>query len=258
MPLLQKHRQKETLFLNITFLRKNSTMKELRPDWFLQPVIDFESKSYLLRAWLQQARNDRESIRLYPWRNTLREHLQLMEQFTLNMDLVDTNMKTDPDGFSWDPPRIRYKEIPHQENDTICVIRDILEWSMPRIAREQKDNHELHESLLKDLSIEPVGIEPMFKLEGYLFLAQQKAINVYTYQLSPVIAGSDQLPLLRTNFLFPVRWSVSTTLSGIKNELQKSVNYPIGAYVVHSSKGLPLEETFLPLAKLRLIEYLAQ
>jgi len=68
---------------------------------------------------------------------------------------------------------------------------------------------------------------------------------------------SASVPALNTQFFMHQRWTISTTLNAIKSDILKQSDFVPAVYFLRSEKSLPVNETLLPIAKIRLMEYLA-
>lgn len=230
-------------------------MKTLDPDWFLRPVIEFEGKSYTFLAWLQRIDKAFDSYRLYPWKNDLHSAALFMRELMDSLEGLKGRFSKDITGFELNPPVIHYHPR-FEDSHHLSEIRKIMDWSLvllePRISRAR----ELFELLLAEIELEPLGIEPINRDEGYLFIETGTTeLRIYRYSHKPKFFLSHQEPV-STNLHF-VGEALYESGSGIMR-IKRNLSTEKPGYLVKSKTKLPLEQTLLPLAEIRLQQYLSQ
>jgi hypothetical protein len=112
------------------------------------------------------------------------------------------------------------------------------------------------------LSIQPVGIIPLNPECGYMFLkgGSTAATNVYEYQVTFFENATEKFKAIHTHFIKACEKNISTTFQSIKSDmLRENKLLPNPAtYAIETEMSLPLEETFLPIAKRMLVRHLSQ
>ncbi len=123
---------------------------------------------------------------------------------------------------------------------------------------EGKKIYDLVES---QINIFPVGIMPLNTDEGYLFLkyAPDRETIVYEYQITIFENPDERYRGISTNYIGSYSNSIQNSFENIKRDLiryHRKMPNP-ATYVIESELKIPLEETFLPMAKRTLVRFVA-
>ncbi len=221
-------------------------------NWLTQPRIDFELKTYILLGYLQRVARKFAENRIYPYHKHLKQHhenLLLLRNSQQNM-LDEFPAKLT--GFDWKKMEwVRHADWEHPPH--LSAIQSVIDFAIPRMEKMLREGEERRESLLKDLDLMPVGLLPLYRKEGYLFLRSGTQVKVYNYHLSVLRNSREewQYQSIRTHYVTSYPGNFYYTFENIKSDLiRKDQSMPNPAtYAVCSSLKLSHKETLLPLAK---------
>jgi hypothetical protein len=235
-------------------------MAELTKNWLTEKHIDFEYKKYLLLAYLQDVKNKFDSNRLYPWLGELIEHYRnivavrdnkqnLMHHFPQRLSGINEN------------GQLSYEYVV-SDNDLMKELETIVAYAIPQIETRVEEGKTIYDIVEDHLYIQPIGVIPLQPDCGYMFLkgGKKASTNVYEYQITLFENASERFKAIHTHFVKSFSRNLSTTFQSIKSELireNKHLPNP-AAYSIETEMTLPLEETFLPIAKRMLVRYLSQ
>lgn len=235
-------------------------MNTLSENWITEKLIDFEYKRYLLLGYLQKVSEDFTESRLYPSLSELMNHYQnvltIKEQKRSLFDSFPERMTgTDLSGF-----RMIYQKI-LDDDQIMQEIENIIEFSIPQFQKYISEGKAIYDFIESHLSISPVGIIPLHADEGYLLLKYSPGGDtlVYEYQITIFEKPDEKYRGISTQFLCTYSKSIHNTFENIKQDLIRyhhKLPNP-ATYVVESEIQVPLQETFLPLAKRTLVKYVA-
>ena len=233
-------------------------MNTLPINWLTEGLLDFEYKKYLLLAYLQAARAEFGRHNLYPvfsdlimhYRNLLqvKEHKQLVyEQFPQRISRAD-----------FEKLELVYEKIV-DDDETMQQIEEIIQYAAPLFGETLEEGKELYEFIERHLEISPVGITPIYRDEGYLFLNVYpgKETQVYLYRITVFKNMYEQFRGIKTEHLQTVRRSIGLTHENLKIQLireRRELPNP-ATFVIVSKIPVPLEHTLLPIAKRSLVKY---
>ncbi|MEO5569312.1 MAG: hypothetical protein ABIT08_09045 [Bacteroidia bacterium] len=235
-------------------------MNSLSKNWITENHIDFEYKKYMLLAYLQHVSEDFTESKLYPslsdlvshYRNllSLKENKQnLYDSFPERMSSADVrNFK------------IVYEKI-LEDDELMKEIESIISFSIPQFEKHLTEGKKIYDFLESKINIYPVGIVPLQINEGYIFLriGKKSETKIYEYQITLFENPDEKYRGIYTSYLCSYEKSLNNTFENIKSDLvryhQKLPNP--AAYVIETELMLPVEETFLPLAKRTLMKYVA-
>lgn len=233
-------------------------MRNLEKDWLTAGLIDFEYKKYLLLAYLQSVKTNFKEKKLYPDLSDLQRHYEYSLYFKDGLQQMAQNFPKRIKGVDADALQVNYEEVKQPENEVLAEIQHITEYALPRFRYSIEEGKELLSKVEKGISIAPIGVLPLYKNEGYLFLYEPciQETRIYQFNLTIFENNHEKCRGLKTFYIDTVRRSMANTFENMKIDLVKKYRHlPNPAtFLVESSSILPLEETFLPIAQRKVVE----
>ncbi|RAJ99770.1 hypothetical protein LX87_01466 [Larkinella arboricola] len=236
-------------------------MKKLQKDWLTQGLIDFEYKKFVVLAYLQHVQRHFSDKKFYPDLPELREHYESGLRFQNHKGKLSASFPKDATGINPESLTVRYQ--PRQEDDELMTeIDSIINFALPQFGQMLTKGQQMVEELEAALTLTPIGMLPLRRNEGYLFLHWTSHAQTHIYYFTVNWPGLalpgltlSQSQTIRTRYIDSVRKGIGTTYETLKLELIRQRPYlPNPAtYMVESKRRLPLEETLLPMAG-RLVE----
>lgn len=234
-------------------------MKSLPADWISRHPIDAEHKRYLLLAYLQRVHADFQRRSVYPGLSELIFHYRNLRDLIEKKELMITRFPKALKGVDPEKLRLVYEHI-LVHDDLFDALTEIIEESVPLLQRSIRAGTELHEELEEQIALEPVGLHPLYRDEGYFFLQMEKCADlfIYRYRLTSLSTGPDPHRGLETSFLSQAACSLSHTVNHWKAELIRTYKeWPNPAVFLFTSRAMiPLRASFLPIAKRMLLRNL--
>ncbi len=227
-------------------------MGKLSKDWLTEQHIDLELKQYVLLAYLQEVKESYQATKIYPYLGELIEHYKNLLLIKKHQeDLIDQTPK-ELKGFDFKNGKIEYKK-PELESELIETINNIIDFAMPLLAQNIQDGKTIYDLVEEHFSFKAVGISPLNHDEGYLLLhcADEKDVYAYQYQLTLFTTAQKSYRGLYVNEIERYTSTFTSSYESIKSDLiQKHKDLPNPAvYAVDCGLNIPLQETFLPIAK---------
>ncbi|WP_460636236.1 hypothetical protein [Larkinella harenae] len=238
-------------------------MKKLQKDWLTQGLIDLEYKKFVVLAYLKHVQQHFSDRKLYPDLTELRDHYETSLRFRNRKGTLSASFPKDATGIDPESLTVRYQ--PRLEEDTyMAEIDSIINFALPRFGQTLTKGQEMAKELEGNLTLTPVGMLPLCRDEGYLFLhwTSHSQTHIYYFNLtwtkralSALTDSPTQSLPIRTRYIDSVRKGIGTTYETLKLELiRRRPCLPNPAtFMVESKRRLPLEETLLPMAE-RLVE----
>ncbi len=213
-------------------------MERLRPGWFLQGLWDEEYQRYRLLAYLQKAHRAFFEQRLYP------PLADLIDTYEELLTLVQASQAT---------------ALPDESEDTLSRI---IHFALPKVEETIREGREIYDLIEQQLQVEVIGIIPIYKAEGYIFLRRgtEKVIRAYRYEIR-TLRESEGYVGIRLDSVEEFASSFLTTPLTVLREklLQAHKDLPIPLTIaVESPLEVPLQETLLPIVKRNLPHWIAQ
>jgi hypothetical protein len=233
-------------------------MAELSKNWLTEKHIDFEYKKYLLLAYLQEVKKNFDSTKLYPW---LAEIIHHYKEVLSVRDSKQNLQKHFPQKLSGiNAGGLTFENL-ISDDELIQEIEEIVEYAIPQFENKVEEGKSIYDIVEEHVYIQPVGIIPLNPEFGYMFLKGANAeTNVYEYQITFWETASEKYKAIHAHYVKSYEKNISTTFQSIKSDLMR-VNKRLpnpAAYAIESEMELPLEETFLPIAKRMLVRYLSK
>ncbi|HEY1038655.1 MAG TPA: hypothetical protein VGF30_04580, partial [Bacteroidia bacterium] len=150
---------------------------------------------------------------------------------------------------SW---KLTYTDIA-QDDELINCLNEIINYTLPLFAENIQEGKTIYDLVEEHLKISAIGISPLKTDEGYLFLhcEKEKDVHVYQYAVSIYQSNEERYRSISTNYVSDYSYSISSTYEKMKRDLiEKNKELPNPAvYALNCSLSVPLQETFLPIAK---------
>jgi hypothetical protein len=234
---------------------------KLNEDWLTNGLVDFEYKKFLLLAYLKEINENFSEKRLYPFLSELVFHYNNLLRIKENKALLYENFPKQVSKADFEKLKLTYQRI-IQDDEMMLVIEDVIHYSLPRIKYGLDMGAEIYEEIARHIVIEPIGIAPLFKKEGYIFICEfnNAEIQIFRYQVATLNTAEDSFHSISTEFVEKQQRNIVNTLERIKMELvQRYRSMPNPATFAAISKlRCPLVETLLPITKRLLIQHLGQ
>ena len=144
-------------------------MKSLSENWITEKNNDKEYKQYILLAYLKEVERHFRNTKLYPYYPELKHHYKLLTEFAQNTTDLLLNFPKKPVGMDLEKFSLAYEneiENPKMINE----INEIVEFSIPKIENFMEEGNQILDFIEQQVYVEPIGIVPLEKDEGYFLL----------------------------------------------------------------------------------------
>lgn len=236
-------------------------METLHQDWLTRDLVDFEYKKYILLGYLQKVRSRFSARELYPFMSDLVFHYNNLLSLQKNKQLIYENFPKEVSRADFERLKIHYREIV-QDSDLMSTLEEIVNFSLPHLKERVEEGVEIYEDIAQRISIEAVGIMPLYKNEGYLLLSTytQGAVYIYHYKITVSYQAEEAYRTIQTQQVDEASWSLSNSFEQIKkNLIHTNQELPNPAtYLAISKEVYPLKPTLLPIAKRLLVQHIGQ
>ncbi|MCB9045977.1 MAG: hypothetical protein H6550_07540 [Chitinophagales bacterium] len=228
----------------------------LSETWFLDGYIDFELQKYKLLAYLQEVNKYFNDNKLYPQLADVIFHYRNLEDFRKNKQLLQNSFPRQLSQVNLERLQLVYTEM-LKDNAMMAELEEIVSFAIDRMKHTIDDGTGIYELVEQQLNIEPVGIMPLYKNEGYMLLRykQQHEVHAYNYTISMLQHNDTRYKAVKMVYIDRYAKNISITYEHIKTQIIKSIRtLPNPAvYFVESNLEVPLKETLLPIAKRALV-----
>jgi len=232
----------------------------LSETWFLEGYIDFELQKYRLLAYLQEVNKCFNETKLYPPLADVIFHYNNLIAFRDNKKFLQDQFPKRLDDVNIRKVELVYERI-LEDDQLMSELEEITNYALDRMKSTIDSGTEIFEFVEKKTRIEPIGIIPLYKNEGYMLLRFGKYAEVRGYSYTITLFENKDAKYKGVHISYIDSWQkgISNTYESIKKDLIRSIRtLPNPAvYCVETELAVPLNETFLPIAKRLLVRYIA-
>jgi hypothetical protein len=232
----------------------------LNKNWLTDSHIDLEYKQYVLLAYLEEVKKNFRDNKLYPPFAELIEHYQELIRLKENSLNLFEKFPERMAGIDNDSLRLIYQKI--IENDEIMnELQKIIDYSIPKLKKHVEEGKKIYDLIEEKISIQPVGITPLNSNEGYMLLklSDDQSTSAYQYKITIFESASEKFRGINIEHVKSYEKSFSNTFENIKIDLitfHSTLPNP-ATFAIETEMSLPVEETYLPIAKRSLVKYVS-
>ena len=232
----------------------------LSETWFMEGYVDFELQKYRLLAYLQEVNKCFNETKLYPQLSNVIFHYNNLIAFRENKKFLQDQFPRKIDQVNMEKLEIMYEQM-LSDDEVMKELERITEYAAGLMKGTIENGAEIYEFIEKQTRIEPVGILPLYKNEGYMLLryGQYAEIRAYAYNITLFEHKNAKYKGIRVGYVDSWTKSITNTYENIKREIIRSIpTLPNPAvYCITTELSVPLDETMLPIAKRMLVRELA-
>jgi len=237
-------------------------MEKLTIENFIAAADDLEKSKYIILARLQKYNSMLHQNRLYP---------ALSDLIELNKILFELNKQHEK--FTPDLPKQKMtlnimkagaesKSLTVDEND-INTVLNLIQWATPKVDEAINEGKVIYEFVNENLSIDHIGIIPLYKNEGYFVITNSQRVEcqIYRFYLSSISKGENPFMTFKTDLVdsFTITEPERMHPELLKLDLVKKfpeLPNPV-LYKIDAEIDFPFIETILPVAKRKLVQHIA-
>lgn len=234
---------------------------KLSETWFMEGHIDFELQKYRLLAYLQEVNKYFNETKLYPQLSDVIFHYNNLVAFRNNKKLLEGQFPQQLNAFDVQRLELIYEKM-LADDELMRELETITHYAIDKMKGIIDDGTGIYELIEKQLTIEPVGIMPLYKNEGYLLLryGNETEIRAYAYTITLFEHKDARYKGIKLNYVDSYTKKLTNTYEQIKLEIIRQIrSLPNPAvYSIISPMAVPFAETLLPIAKRMLVRHISQ
>ena len=218
---------------------------------FFTGVRDEEWSRYRILGGLQEIRRAFAGNRVYPH---LADLIHLRAALQRLADTSDALRPRGPlTGLDLDEGVLRYDE----PEDAAPPFEALVVWAMPRIEEAIEEGRAIYDFVDERTTVEALGIVPAYQREGYLLVPDGTVLRVVRYGVSLFTRADERFRSLRTASVDEAPADAPPhELKRLLTTRHPDLPNP-ATYRVATDLDFPVDETMLPVAKRKLLQYLA-
>jgi hypothetical protein len=197
--------------------------------------------------------------KLYPQLSDIVFHYNNLVAFRSSKQLLQEHFPRKADKIDLQRLEIVYKKM-LADNDMMQELERITLYAVDEMKETINEGAQIYDYVEKQLLIEPVGIMPLYKDEGYIFLrfGTHKDVRIYSYTITLFEHQNSKYKGIKIMYVDSREKNLANTYEQIKLDVIRSIRtLPNPAvYRIEFPMSIPFNETLLPIAKRSLVRHL--
>ncbi len=237
-------------------------MNTLSLELFTHAGRDIEAAQYRILAAVKDLERSFRHNKLYPGLSALLETGAMLEAIRQNAAALNERTSQTLAGVDLDRKVLLFDETRSPQDGEVERMLDLISWALPLLKPLADEGMAVYDFVSLNMSLDTVGILPMYRDEGYLLVpdAANDVVHVFRFQLALFSREDEKYRAMKTVEL-PVRPQrhVLEAPENVKLELVATYSdLPNPAtFVCETELDFPFDATMLPVAKRKLMRYLA-
>ncbi|OGU72243.1 MAG: hypothetical protein A2V93_05685 [Ignavibacteria bacterium RBG_16_34_14] len=238
-------------------------MERISLETFFSAETDLEINQYRILGGIKELSTAFDKKKIYPALAFLIELKSSLEQIREEKRSLSGKFPKQITGFDIKQKKIIFTVQEHSCNyKNIDHVFELIDWALPFIKSSIDEGIVLFDFVEKNITLEHVGILPMYKDEGYFMINDNTAfeLQVHRYECSLFSSGKEKYRALKTEFVKSETLKIiKRTPESIKHELIKErQDLPNPAtFICDTDLDFPFSETIFPVAKRKLMSAIA-
>lgn len=232
----------------------------LSETWFMEGYIDFELQKYRLLAYLQEVKRSFNETKLYPQLADIVAHYNNLLEFQQNKQFLQERFPKQLNISALQRLELVYERI-LADDDLMQELEHITLYALDEMKATISEGAQIYDFVEQQLQIEPVGIVPLYKDEGYVLIryGDYTEVRVYNYTIALFEHKNARYRSIKMTYLDTRTKNLSNTYEQIKLDIIRTIRaLPNPAvYKIEFPLSVPFNETLLPVAKRVLVKHLA-
>ena len=231
----------------------------LSETWFIEGYIDFELQKYRLLAYLNEVKSSFNETKLYPQLSDIVFHYNNLVAFQNNKKFLQDMFPKKFERLDMQKLEIVYERM-LADSELMQELEHITQYALDEMKGTISEGAEIYDFVEKQLIIEPVGIIPLYKNEGYIFLryGNYSEVRIYNYSITLFEHQKAKYKGIKLEYIDSRVKNLANTYEQIKIDVIRSIRtLPNPAvYKMEFPLSIPFNETLLPVAKRVLVKHI--
>ncbi|HKK40017.1 MAG TPA: hypothetical protein VJ949_11410 [Cryomorphaceae bacterium] len=222
-------------------------MSRLSNDWLIEPVFDYEYKTYQILAYTSQAEKRFEKSMLFPYLSDIQSHLRNLTLYKQSVLNLENELRTDLIGININQLKLIRQRI--EDDGIMNTLNDVLEFALEKLSSTYQLGISEKEHLMGQINIRPIGLLSPENTGGLILLNNSKKTRIYKYSYRFIRRPfeSDSYKDVITMFLDERTTGRFPNFRELK--MQYRERNEINTYLIETESEIPVFETLLPVAK---------
>lgn len=238
-------------------------MERISIESFFTSETDLEMNQYRILGGIREVCGNFDKKKIYPSLATLINLKRSIDTIKDERNNLSEKFPKQLKGFDVKSQKVIYESSGNiNHNYNIEEIFTLIDWALPYINDAIDEGVVLFDFVEKSITLEQVGILPIYKDEGYFMVTDNIAfeLQIHRYECTLFSSGKENYRALKTEFVKSERQVIiKRSPESIKHELikeRKDLPNP-ATFLFDSDLDFPFTETIFPVVKRKLMSHIA-
>jgi len=231
-------------------------MAVLNDNWFLEPVFDYEYKTYEVLGYTQYLNNHFSRWEFYPYIDKLMMRIAELSSYSQAKLSLEEKLERDIDAIDLKNKKIVKRPV-EDKKGVIAELQQIIQFADIHLNNCFKEAHSELERATREIEITRLGLSDSHEDHGLLLFKNLNQTRIYSYSLRMILrpGNTDLYKDVKTVFLDEVTTGMLTNFNDLKWDIIRNSRRVLGtnAFLVESNTHIPHFEMLLPMVKNYLI-----
>lgn len=231
-------------------------MARLSTNWIIEPIFDYEYKTYQALSYTSQAHRHFDEGKLFPYLSDLRKHIDILTHYQSSVIGLENEIRTELIGLDPTKAALIYEKPP--DDEVTDFLKEILSFALEKFYPVYRRGMEEKEEVIQRMRISPVGLLQPDGWGGLLFLEKSRTTRIYEYRYRFIRRPNrnEAYKDVQTNFIDELETGMFPDYRHLKLEYLKMMGLEneLNTYLVETESEIPTFETLIPVVKEHLIQ----
>ncbi|HKL14962.1 MAG TPA: hypothetical protein VJ915_04970 [Balneolaceae bacterium] len=219
---------------------------------------DLEKRQYIILAELKKISTQFQYFSVYPHLSFLVDLHRTLSEVIGHIEDLRNRFPKRIGKIDWVNKTIEH-DVVFVDGTDLKGVEELIRWAIPHIEKTIHEGVAIHEYVAEGLTVEPVGIVPNYREEGYFFLPdnRKRKLNLFRFEISIFQSSEDKYRTLKTKLLKSLKKEFAEiSPNSVKLDLikeQQELPNP-ATFSFQTDLDFPFDRTILPIAKRKLMQ----
>lgn len=229
-------------------------MKQLSETWFVEPLFDYEYKTYEVMAYAQSMESRFSERKLFPYLDDVKRLLHNLDAYRAAKEDISENLRTELLEVDFNRLKMIREALP-DSSGVMAELDGIVRFASHTLGNLYREGSAILDELLNAVEITPLGILGAAENPGWLLFRKPRSVRIYSYHFRLVRRpfGNDSYKDVCTKYHSEITAGRFENLNAVKWELMNSSEVVTraapNAFLIETGLKLPQCETLMPIAK---------
>lgn len=230
-------------------------MTQLSKNWIIEPVFDYEYKTYQALEYSTFAERSFAERKLFPYLTDLKKHIDLLTYYRSSVLELENGIRTPLLGVHPETFELIYRRP--NEDEVSEFLKEVISFALEKFMPVYEQGLSEKKQVNQNIRVSPVGLVLPDTPGGLLFLERYRKTRVYRFRFRMVRRAMKEEVYkdVKTDFVEELDTGMFPNYANLKLEYLKNMGQKqqMNTYLIETDADIPTFETVMPMVKEYLI-----